>query len=207
MILDFFNKIKTSLDLNTYKKPIKETNDKETTQNEFRDNISELRKECIKAKKEEITIKKPKYVYEFKSCVLTEYYLDKGNNRGCTGEVLTPNYSVAAHNIPAGTTLYIPSLKGIVNDDGLFKAMDSGGHCFDFDICLSEDKKGKVGRKLADVYVVEWGKGKILPSYTFAINLLTKRGTINKYQKAWENYQKQGKLFKFYQFNDEDKNL
>ena len=202
MLLDFFNKIKTTLDLNTYKKTNSTINNKPNTQ--CKDKINKVEEEV---KKEEVKVEKTKYVTEFKSCVLTEYSVNEGGNKGCTGETLIPNYSVASHNIPAGTIVYIPSLKGVVNKDGLFKVMDTGGHCFDFDVCLSEDKKGKIGRKLADVYIVEWGKGKVLPSYTFAINLLTKRGTINKYQKAWENYQKQGKLFKFYQFNDEDKNL
>ena len=70
------------------------------------------------------------YVKALGKCVITNYYggdeLGSGT-KGCMGTELTPNYSCASHNIPCGTKVYIPALKGAVNSTGIFNVEDTGG--------------------------------------------------------------------------------
>lgn len=171
--------------------------------------LKELKKEMILLKKK--IQKKIEYVHEFKGAVVTEYYV--GDNCastriGCMGTELKENYSCASHNIPCGTLIYIPSLKGIINKDGIFEVEDTGGMSFDFDIFISSDLKGRIGKVKRDVYVIKWGNKKMTTSYTYIINYFKKQGTFEKYRKSWELYLKLGgQLINFFKFNDEDKNL
>lgn len=201
MLMDFFRKIQNIMDISKPKEDIPQKDLNDTIENDVQDKVENDKQEEID-KQEEV-----KYVHEFGKCVLLEYNSTEGEVKGCTGDELIPNYSVAAHNIPVGTRIYIPSLKGIVNKDGVFEVMDTGGHCFDFDIFLSEDNIGKVARRYEDVYVLEWGKGKITSSYTYIIEYYLKKGILDKYHKAWEYYKDKGKLIKFFKFQDEDKDL
>lgn len=72
------------------------------------------------------------YVHKFDHAVVTEYYV--GDNCGtsgkigCMGTTLKENYSCASHNMPCGTKIYIPSLKGVINDTGIFEVEDTGGN-------------------------------------------------------------------------------
>lgn len=145
MLMDFFRKIQNVMDIS---KP------KESVPQKDINNIIENDEQV----KEEVDKQEVEYVHEFGKCVLLEYNSTEGEVKGCTGDELIPNYSVASHNIPVGTKIYIPSLVGKINKNGIFEVMDTGGHCFDFDIFLSEDNIGKVARKYEDVYVLEWGK-------------------------------------------------
>lgn len=152
------------------------------------------------------------YIHTFDHAVVTEYYVGDNcntqNKIGCMGTVLTENYSCASHNMPCGTKLYIPSLKGVVNDTGLFEVEDTGGHAFDFDIFTGGDSRKKVGKQNREVYVLEWGQKKLTCSYTYIINYFKEQGRFENYRAAWELYKKMdGQVIKFYQFNDEDKNL
>ena len=158
------------------------------------------------------TINGHKYVYKFNKAVVTEYYINdnSGTNDkiGCIGTTLTENYSCASHNIPCGTKIYIPALKGIVNSTGIFEVEDTGGMSFDFDIFTGGTSKGKVGKKNMDVYVLSWGNKKLTCSYTYIINYLKKQNRFERYRKSWELYLKMGgKLIDFWKFNKEDKDL
>lgn len=152
------------------------------------------------------------HVHKFDHAVVTEYYV--GDNcgtktkTGCMGTTLKENYSCASHNMPCGTKIYIPSLKGVINKDGIFEVQDTGGMAFDFDIFISRDKIGKVGKKNREVYVLSWGNKKMTTSYTYIINYFKKRNEFEKYRKAWDMYLKMnGQLIDFFKFNSEDKKL
>ena len=152
------------------------------------------------------------YVYKFNKAVITEYYVvDKtgiAKQTGCMGTALTENYSCASHNMPCGTIIYIPALKGVINKDGIFEVEDTGGMSFDFDMFISNSNKGKIGKKNMDVYVLKWGNKKMTTSYTYIINYFKKQGRFEQYRKSWELYLKMGgKLVNFWKFKDEDKNL
>lgn len=177
-------------------------------------NFKELQKEVILLKKRAMAKvkKEEKYIHKFNKAVITEYYI--GDNcgtstqTGCMGTPLTENYSCASHNIPCGTLVYIPKLKGIINKDGIFEVEDTGGMSFDFDIFISKDLKGKIGKKNMDVYVIKWGNKKMTTSYTYIINYFKKQGRFEQYRKSWKLYlQMGGKLINFFKFNDEDKKL
>ena len=151
------------------------------------------------------------YVHKFNKAVITEYYAgDKtgSKQKGCMGTVLTENYSCASHNMPCGTIIYIPALKGVINKDGIFEVEDTGGMSFDFDMFISNSNKGKIGKKNMDVYVLKWGNKKMTTSYTYIINYFKNNGRFEQYRKSWELYLKMGgKLIDFWKFNSEDKKL
>ena len=151
------------------------------------------------------------YVYKFENAVVTEYYAGdncSSGKLGCMGTVLKENYSCASHNMPCGTIIYIPSLKGVVNDTGIFEVEDTGGMSFDFDIFTGGSSRNKVGKKNRDVYVLSWGNKKLTCSYTYIINYFKKQNTFERYRKSWEQYLKMGgKIIDFWKFNSEDRNL
>ena len=85
---------------------------------------------------------------------------------------------------------------------------DTGGMAFDFDIFISRDKIGKVGKQNREVYVLSWGNKKMTSSYTYIINYFKKQGRFEQYRKSWELYLKMGgQLIDFFKFNSEDKNI
>ena len=151
------------------------------------------------------------YILDLGDCVITQYY--QGDcagtkvTKGCTGKELTPNRSCASHNIPVGTEIYIESLKGVINNDGIFVVEDTGGHGFDFDIFTSVENAGKIGNIYKNVKFLKWGNGKITSSYTYIIEYFIKQNRIQNYKKIWSNYKDKGKLINFLKFNDEDKDI
>ncbi|MDY4127660.1 hypothetical protein [Peptostreptococcus porci] len=194
MLLDFFNKIRDVMDISKQKENILQED-----LNNIIENNEKVNEEIDKS--EEV-----KYVHSFGKCVLKEYSEEDGNI-GCDGDILVSNYSVASHNIPCGTKIYIPSLVGKINKNGIFEVMDSGGCSFDFDIYLGNDNIGKIGNSYEDVYVLEWGNGKLTSSYTYIIDVFKKQERFDKYLNSWNDYKSKGKLIKFFKFNDEDKEL
>lgn len=201
MLMDFFRKIQNIMDISKPKEDIPQKDLNDTIENDVQDKVENDKQEEID-KQEEV-----KYVHEFGKCVLLEYNSTEGEVKGCTGDELIPNYSVAAHNIPVGTRIYIPSLKGKINKNGIFEVMDSGGCSFDFDMYLGNDNIGKIGNSYEDVFVLEWGNGKMTSSYTYIIDVFKKQGRFDKYLNSWNDYKTKGKLVKFFKFNDEDKEL
>lgn len=139
--------------------------------------------------------------FKFKTAVITQYMSD--TPLGAYGE-LTEDSSCASHNLPYGTLVYIPKLKGIVNSTGLFTVMDTGGHGMDFDIFTKKD----IGKINAEVYVVSYGKGPVAWSYTEAINYYRKRGIAYKYNTAWALYNKMGGcLINFWKYKTDDRDI
>lgn len=121
------------------------------------------------------------YVHKFPSAICT-YYDDIG--RASTGMYLTANGKMcAAHNLPAGTIIYIPSLKH-VNDTGEFKVEDTGGPYFDFDINTTVN----IGKQARDVYILSWGSGKMMYNFDAAIQEQIAKGKWNPSDPAYVDY-------------------
>ncbi len=169
------------------------------------------RKICCKKVINDTVKSSQDYILDLGDCVITQYYQGDATGTktsiGCTGKELTPNRSCASHNIPVGTKVYIESLKGVINSDGIFIVEDTGGHGFDFDIFTSKENATKIGNKCSNVKVISWGTGKTTCSYTYIIEYFIKQNRIHNYTKIWNNYKKKGKLINFWKFNDEDKNI
>ena len=110
------------------------------------------------------------------------------------------NRVCGSHNLPYGTVIYIPELKGVVNPDGIFTVRDNGKHAFDFSIATS-----KVFNitDFYTVYVLSYGTGAVTESFTE-----TKRRVdpdAVKYAAAWREYMKFGGcLVHFGKFNNQD---
>ena len=139
------------------------------------------------------------YVAKIPGAVVTAYH---GGGQGANGP-LTYNAHCASHNMPYGTKIYIPGLKGKAGT-GIFTVQDTGGCFFDFDIYTTSWS----GKTTMDAYVLEWGSGKISKSYTWAMDLYNKNGSWNRLKSAWVNYKNMGgKLVGFLKFNQEDANI
>jgi 3D (Asp-Asp-Asp) domain-containing protein len=153
-----------------------------------------------------------KYVFKFPHAVCTEYWIGDSCGTtvklGCMGNTLIEDYNVASHNMPCGTKIYIPALKGVINSDGIFEVADTGGHCFDFDIFLSYKNINKIGKRPLEVYVLSWGDKKMTTSYTYITKYFKENNRLSMYHKAWVSYlELGGSLINFWKFNDEDKKL
>lgn len=112
--------------------------------------------------------------------------------------------SCAAHNLPFGTKIYIPDLKGKINSTGIFTVEDTGGFCFDFDMFTSS-KKNVTGFHTA--YIISYGSGKTAASYTYAKKVCDQKYGANAFTSAWKQYMTHGGcLIHFSKFNSEDAN-
>lgn len=148
-------------------------------------------------------------VWKFPKAVISSYY-DLGSYSSWGGGATSANRQsgkyCAAHNMPYGTKIYIPELDGVSvgnNRTGIFEVVDTGGHLFDFDIHTPNKNLGKTNK---DVYVLEWGKGKIASSYTNIINVSGGDSYARKYQSAWRMYRDmKGQVIRFWKFKDDDK--
>ena len=149
------------------------------------------------------TIDGNKYVCKLLNARTTEYGPWDGSGTTVAsgkGWSSVVNKSVASHNLPYGTKLYIPSLKGKVNSTGIFTVEDTGGYCFDFDIATSKSY-GVTGYRTA--YILSYGSGKVSASFTYGRKVVDPNGT--KYVTAWKAYMaKGGCLIHFSKFNDDD---
>ena len=70
--------------------------------------------------------------------------------------------ALASHNMPYGTKVYFPKLKGKPgNTSGIYTVTDTGNAGFDFDIyCTASVYNGNgVGNERMDAYILEWGPG------------------------------------------------
>ena len=114
------------------------------------------------------------------------------------------NKCVASHNLPYGTKIYIPKLKGVVNKDGMFTVEDTGGHCFDFDVATSP-KKNSAG--FYDAYIVSYGSGPVAASFTAGKEACDKSFGANAFESSFKEYMKYGGcLIKFSKFSSKDAN-
>ncbi len=140
-----------------------------------------------------------KYVHKFLQAVITNY-TDVGTGSG--GYTCNPSKAdiCASHNMPYGTKIYIPALKGKANSTGIFTVGDTGMGLFDFDLCTNQWS----GKTNHDVYVLSWGTKKLAPSFKYMANLYP--STWRKYQSAFNIYKRMnGKILYFYKFSTNDK--
>lgn len=157
------------------------------------------------------TIDGMNYVCKFSKARCTEYGpWGDGQGTGNTASKVSSgkswtsvvNRSVAAHNMPFGTKIYIPALKGVYNSDGIFSVEDNGGYTFDFDIATSRPHN-KTG--FYDVYVISFGSGIVTKSFTAMKKVCDKYYGPNAFNKAFNDYMKYGGCtIKFSKFNSED---
>lgn len=181
--------------------------------------VKEEYKNCFN---ERGTIDGKSYVYRLHGARCTCYAAPENNTIGASGLGTHMGKTVASLNIPYGTKIYIPGLKGQtwtnangtkVTLDGVFTVTDTGVGMFDFDIvagstasaCTSNYKNP--GRY--EVYVLEWGTStKSTWSYTDSYAWAYKAGTLTKYKAAFKNYiTNGGVLMNCLKFYNDDANI
>lgn len=181
--------------------------------------VKEEYKNCFN---ERGTIDGKSYIYRLHDARCTCYSAPESNTIGASGLGTHMGKTVASLNIPYGTKIYIPGLKGQtwtnangtkVTLDGVFTVTDTGVGMFDFDIvagstasaCTSNYKNP--GRY--EVYVLEWGTStKSTWSYTDSYAWAYKAGTLTKYKAAFKNYiTNGGVLMNCLKFYNDDANI
>ena len=157
------------------------------------------------------TIDGMNYVAKLTNCRMTAYYSQ--NTTGGSGLPLSVAKSVGSFNLPYGTKIFIPYLKGRWgNTDGIVTVSDTGVGCTTFDLYLGKtlsDVTSKMKSPLnVDAYIIEYGTGKIAWSYTESFNWAYNyyNGNISRFKTAFNNYmQYGGTLINFWKFKDDDK--
>ena len=157
------------------------------------------------------TIDGNKYIYKFTKARVTAFGGDSGS---ASGLPLVVGKSVGSFNLPFGTKLFIPELKGkFGNKDGIVTVTDTGVGCTDFDLFLDETSDSKAERKLGNpmrvtAYVIEWGKGRTGWSYTESYSWAYNHGNLSSFRTAFKDYIKYGgTLINFYKFKNLDKDI
>lgn len=169
---------------------------------------------------EQGTIDGNKYVYKLKQCKITAYGGDSGS---ACNIPLNLGRTCGSFNLPYGTKVYIPSLKGksitdgngkTVTCDGIFTVNDTGVGGTDFDLYMStksdtnaESVFGNTRRE--DVYILSYGSGYGYAwSYTKSYEWAYKNGTLSAYKVAFKDYIKYGgTLINFLKFKNDDANI
>ena len=169
---------------------------------------------------EQGTIDGNKYVYKLKSCKITAYGGDSGS---ACNIPLNLGRTCGSFNLPYGTKVYIPSLKGksitdgngkTVICNGIFTVNDTGVGGTDFDLYMStksdtnaESVFGNTRRE--DVYILSYGSGYGYAwSYTQSYKWAYNNGTLSAYKVAFKDYIKYGgTLINFLKFKNDDANI
>lgn len=169
---------------------------------------------------EQGTIDGNKYVYKLKTCKITAYGGDSGS---ACNIPLNLGKTCGSFNLPFGTKIYIPSLKGksitdgngkTVICDGIFTVNDTGVGGTDFDLYMStksdtnaESVFGNTRRE--DVYILSYGSGYGYAwSYTQSYKWAYDNGTLSAYKVAFKDYIKYGgTLINFLKFKNDDANI
>lgn len=117
--------------------------------------------------------------------------------------------SCGAHNLPYNTKLYIPSTKKY-NGDGIWYVKDTGGYTTDFDLLISKSASEAVKMMVSpldtDVYILEYGDGKMSWSFTEAIEWCNGYYGVGYFHKSWTYYMKYGGCtINIWKFKDHDK--
>ena len=181
-----------------------------------------VKEEYVNCFNEKGTIDGKNYIYRLHDARCTCYAAAESNTIGASGLGTHMGKTVASLNIPYGTKIYIPGLKGQtwtnangtkVTLDGVFTVTDTGVGMFDFDIvagstasaCTSNYKNP--GRY--EIYVLEWGTStKSTWSYTDSYAWAYKAGTLTKYKAAFKNYiSNGGVLINLLKFYNDDANI
>ena len=175
--------------------------------------VKEEYKNCFN---ERGTIDGKSYVYRLHDARCTCYSASESNSSGRSGLGTHMGKTVASQNIPYGTKIYIPALKGQtwtnangtkVTLDGVFTVTDSGIACFDFDIVAGSTSSACYSNysnpSRMEVYVLEWGTSTI-QNYSFSdtYRIAYNNGVLSRYKSAFKNYISNGgvliNLLKFY---------
>lgn len=169
---------------------------------------------------EQGTIDGKKYIYKLKTCKITAYGGDSGS---ACNIPLNLGKTCGSFNLPFGTKIYIPSLKGksitdgngkTVICDGIFTVNDTGVGGTDFDLYMStksdtnaESVFGNTRRE--DVYILSYGSGYGYAwSYTQSYKWAYNNGTLSAYKVAFKDYIKYGgTLINFLKFKNDDANI
>lgn len=146
-----------------------------------------------------------KYIMALKGSKCTQYKEGEGGYNDALGNRLHSNRcnTVASHNLPYGTKVYIPYFKGrqTANPSCIFTVTDTGNAGFDFDICCPASVY--YDNKRLDVYVVSWGSGKgVSASVTYSYKHAPHSESI------WRDYVKNGgTTYKVTKFCKDDVNI
>ena len=170
-----------------------------------------VKEEYVNCFNEKGTIDGKNYIYRLHDARCTCYAAAESNTIGASGLGTHMGKTVASLNIPYGTKIYIPGLKGQtwtnangtkVTLDGVFTVTDTGVGMFDFDIVA-----GSTARY--EIYVLEWGTStKSTWSYTDSYAWAYKAGTLTKYKAAFKNYiSNGGVLINLLKFYNDDANI
>ena len=99
------------------------------------------------------------YVCILRGCKNTRCNLN-GPGASGLGAYWSESKSLASHNMPYGTKVYFPKLKGkSPNPSGIYTVTDGGNAGFDFDIYCppSVYNSNGAGKDRMDAYILEWG--------------------------------------------------
>ncbi len=146
-----------------------------------------------------------KYIMALKGSKCTQYKEGEGGYNDALGNRLHSSKcnTVASHNLPYGTKVYIPYFKGkqTANPSCIFTVTDTGNAGFDFDICCPASVYYGNGRM--DVYVVSWGSGKgTAASVTYCYKHMAHSETL------WRDYVRNGgTTYKVTKFCKDDVNI
>lgn len=181
--------------------------------------VKEEYKNCFNEKG---TIDGRNYVYRLHGARCTCYAATESNSSGRSGLGTHMGKTVAAQNIPYGTKIYIPGLKGQtwtnangtkVTLDGVFTVTDSGIACFDFDIVAGSTSSACYSNysnpSRMEVYILEWGTSTI-QNYSFSdtYRIAYNNGVLSRYKSAFKNYiSNGGVLINMLKFYNDDANI
>lgn len=181
--------------------------------------VKEEYKNCFN---ERGTIDGKSYIYRLHDARCTCYSANESNSSGRSGLGTHMGKTVASQNIPYGTKIYIPALKGQVwtnangtkvTLDGVFTVTDSGIACFDFDIVAGSTSSACYSNysnpSRMEVYVLEWGTSTI-QNYSFSdtYRIAYNNGVLSRYKSAFKNYiSNGGVLINMLKFYNDDANI
>lgn len=181
-----------------------------------------VKEEYVNCFNEKGTIDGKNYIYRLHDARCTCYSASESNSSGRSGLGTHMGKTVAAQNIPYGTKIYIPGLKGQtwtnangtkVTLDGIFTVTDSGIACFDFDIVAGSTSSACYSNysnpSRMEVYVLEWGTSTI-QNYSFSdtYRIAYNNGVLSRYKSAFKNYiSNGGVLINLLKFYNDDANI
>lgn len=181
--------------------------------------VKEEYKNCFN---ERGTIDGHNYIYRLHDARCTCYAATESNSSGRSGLGTHMGKTVAAQNIPYGTKIYIPGLKGQtwtnangtkVTLDGIFTVTDSGIAMFDFDIVAGSTSNACYSNYANparfEVYILEWGTSSIQNySFTDTWRIAYNGGRLTRYKAAFKNYiSNGGVLINLLKFYNDDANI
>lgn len=151
------------------------------------------------------------YLAKLTNCCMTGYYSAKYTTGG-SGLPLEVAKTVGSYNVPYGTKIYIPYLKGKWgNTDGIVTVTDTGVGGTDFDLFLGKtysDVSSKMNAPMrVDAYIVEYGNKSLAWSYTQSYNwAMGYYGKISQYKTRFTSYMEYGgTMINFWKFKEDDK--